>query len=74
MLKDFENQMSELENIVKSLEEGSLTLSDSLKLFEKGIGLSNKCQKTLATAEQKVEILTEKGLEDFNPSDESSAQ
>lgn len=66
MIKDFEKSMDELESIVGSLESGDLALEDSLKLFEKGINLSNKCQKALNEAEQKVKLLNEKGLEDFD--------
>jgi exodeoxyribonuclease VII small subunit len=35
-----------------------LTLEDSLKQFEKGIGLARRCQSVLQQAEQKIETLT----------------
>lgn len=66
MIKDFESSMEKLETIVKSLEDGSLPLEDALKRFEEGINLSSQCQKILSHAEQKIKVLTEKGLEDFN--------
>ena len=66
MIKDFEKSMVQLETIVKSLEDGSLSLEDALKRFEEGINLSNQCQKILSSAEQKIKVLTEKGLEDFD--------
>ena len=55
---DFEKTIKELEDIVKQLECGNLSLHISLKQFEKGINLARKCQKTLTQAEQKVTMLT----------------
>ena len=54
---DFENQIAELENIVRQLESGSVSLDESLALFEKGVKLTKSCQKMLDTAEKKVSIL-----------------
>ena len=41
------------------MEEGDLTLEDSLKTFEEGIRLTRECQQALAAAEQKVKLLIE---------------
>ena len=54
----FEQSISELEEIVKQLEKGELSLDDSLKQFEKGISLAKRCQEVLQQAEQKIELLT----------------
>jgi len=54
---DFENALAELEQLVALMEEGDLSLEDSLKHFERGIALTRACQKALAEAEQKVQIL-----------------
>ena len=54
----FEQSIEELEHIVGQLEKGELPLEDSLKQFEKGINLAQKCQKILNQAEQKIEMLT----------------
>ena len=54
----FEQSVSELEHIVKQLENGELSLEDSLKEFEKGVNLARKCQEVLNQAEQKIEFLT----------------
>jgi len=53
----FEAALKRLEQIVKQLESGELALDTALKLFEEGITLSRQCQKQLAEAESKVEIL-----------------
>lgn len=59
----FESSIAELEAIVSQLEKGELPLEDSLKQFEKGISLAQKCQKMLTQAEQKIEMLSaQKGL------------
>ena len=59
--KDFESAMTELESIVKTLENGQLTLEHSLEHFERGIALSRYCHKRLEEAEQRVEVLTQSG-------------
>ena len=56
---NFEEAMLSLEDIVKRLEGGSLSLDDSLKAFEEGIGLIKICNGKLDAAEQKVRILIE---------------
>ena len=55
--KSFESALSELEQIVQSLEAGDLPLEKSLALFEQGVRLSRECQRRLDDAERKVEIL-----------------
>ncbi len=54
----FEDAMEELELIVKQMEEGGLTLEESIERFERGIRLSQVCSKQLEEAELKVEKLT----------------
>ena len=55
---NFESALSELEQLVHTMESGELSLEDSLKAFEKGMQLSLDCQKALADAELKVQELT----------------
>ena len=54
---NFEKALENLEEIVSSMENGELTLEDSLKAFEKGIKLTRECQGALREAEQKVRVL-----------------
>ena len=54
---NFEEALEELERLVSSMEEGELSLEDSMKAFEKGIKLTRECQTALQKAEQKVQIL-----------------
>ncbi|MBQ2719335.1 MAG: exodeoxyribonuclease VII small subunit [Clostridia bacterium] len=53
----FEAAVARLEEIVRAMEEGSLPLDDSLKVFEEGIALVRFCNAKLDAAEQKVRIL-----------------
>jgi exodeoxyribonuclease VII small subunit len=53
----FEESLKRLETIVEQLEKGDLTLEDSLKLFEEGVGLSSTCKQELDAAEGKVQLL-----------------
>ncbi len=71
---DFEKSLDELEKLVASMEDGDLSLEDSLKHFERGIALTRACHKALAEAEQKVQILLQnqgkEDLADFEPEQE----
>ncbi|SFC69818.1 exodeoxyribonuclease VII small subunit [Pseudoalteromonas denitrificans] len=53
----FEQAMSELNNIVTDMENGELSLEQSLKHFERGVQLANASSAKLNQAEQKVQIL-----------------
>ncbi len=55
----FETSLEKLEKLVEQMEDGDLTLEDSLKNFEEGIRLTRECQQALAAAEQKVKLLIE---------------
>ncbi len=57
---DFEKSLNELEKIVSALEDNEISLDEAIKLFEKGIELSNKCRQTLEKAEIKITALTNK--------------
>lgn len=67
---DFEKALAELEKLVETMEAGDMSLEDSLKQFERGVALTRSCQKALADAEQKVQILLQNNdggtLEAFN--------
>ena len=61
----FEEQITQLENIVRQLEGGSSTLEESLGLFEKGIKLSKSCNEMLEKAEKKVSVLINGEKQEF---------
>lgn len=72
---DFEKGLEELEQLVGRMEQGDLTLEQSLKEFERGVELTRRCQLALQEAEQKVEVLLQKStdaeLSPFSSDDES---
>ena len=55
--KNFETSLNDLEKIVRKLEDGDLSLEESLKLFEDGVKLSRECQERLTSAERRIEVL-----------------
>ena len=57
---NFEKALAELEQLVEEMEQGELSLEDTLKRFEKGIALTTECQQALQNAELKVTELVEK--------------
>ena len=58
---EFETALKRLEEIVKKLENGDLSLDSALELFEEGIKLSRLCHTKLEEAERRVEILLKNG-------------
>ena len=55
----FEQAMAELDELVSRMEDGELSLDDSLKAFERGVMLTRKCQEALSQAELRVKTLTD---------------
>jgi len=66
----FEKALSELEDIVQSLESGDTSLEDAIKAYERGVDLKKHCEKKLREAQLRVErieadgTLTEGALND----------
>lgn len=54
----FEEAMAELEQVVKSLEQGDVALDASIKLYERGAALKAHCETKLKAAEEKVAQIT----------------
>lgn len=53
----FEDALKKLEEILRKMEAGDLTLEESLRSFEEGIRLSRLCAEKLDEAERRVDIL-----------------
>ncbi|HLV76668.1 MAG TPA: exodeoxyribonuclease VII small subunit [Marinobacter sp.] len=58
-IADFEKSLDELEKLVRDLEQGELSLEQSLAAFERGVKLTRECQSALKSAEQRVEQLVQ---------------
>ena len=61
MSKDikFEEAILKLEEVVRLLEGGTLSLDESIEKYEEALKYVKVCNETLEKAEQKVKILTE---------------
>ena len=59
--KDFETSLKKLEEVVKELEEGELTLEQSLERYEQGIAFARFCSAKLEEAEKRIEMLKTDG-------------
>ncbi len=51
----FEKALAELEEIVQKLESGGAALEESIALYERGAALKAHCEKTLKSAQEKIE-------------------
>lgn len=63
-LPTLEKSIEEISSLIEKMEQGDLTLEESLTHFERGIGLIKHCQKTLSEAEQKVQVLLQANEKD----------
>ncbi len=56
----FEENIKELEDIVRILESGDVSLDEMLRLFEEGVKRTKECTNQLKNAEQKITMLMER--------------
>ena len=72
--KSFEGAFASLEEIVRKLEAGGLSLDEATQLFESGMKLATKCNEILSSAELKITRLQSNFAEQMNlvPGDEDS--
>ncbi len=62
----YESNLARLRQVVEQLERGSLSLDESLRLFEEGMALSQLCDGQLAAVEERVKVLvSERGAQDL---------
>ncbi len=68
---DFEQSLNALEALVNRMEQGDMSLEESLQAFETGIALTRECQMRLAAAEQQVtKLIEQQGNIHLEPFDE----
>ncbi len=60
----YEDAVKELDEIVSKLENGTVSLDESIKLFEKGTKLAGICSDKLKKAEHKITMLTKENNND----------
>jgi exodeoxyribonuclease VII small subunit len=61
--RSFEHSLTELEQIVRQLEEGQLGLADSLARYEQGVKRLKECYELLERAERRIELLERVGAD-----------
>ncbi len=68
---DFEASLDALEQLVGKMEDGEMSLEESLAAYERGVGLYRRCQTALEQAELRVRLLSDPqdpaSGEDFPP-------
>lgn len=62
----FEEGMQELEEIVRSLEQGQMPLEESFKAFERATALQKSLQEMLDEGDRRIRVLTDKGEYELN--------
>lgn len=62
--QSFEKELAELEKTVRQMEQGDISLDESIKLFEKGMALSSSCAKRLEEAHRRILTLTDAEAEE----------
>ena len=62
----FEAALTELEQIVHTMEDGRLPLEESIAAYRRGSELLRHCQQQLSDAERKIQILEDGALRDFD--------
>lgn len=62
----FEEYLGKLEEIVHRLEEGELTLDESVKVYEEGINITKLCLEKLNKTKKKIEELVIEGEENYS--------
>lgn len=68
--ENFEKSLKRLEEIVRKLEDGSVTLDQAMNLYEEGVEISRECMGQLSKAEVKLKLLSKTVAGQFEVVDE----
>ena len=72
---NFEGMLRQIEQIAAQLEQGNLSLEDSLVLYEQGVQLIDCCEQKLAAAQTRIDALRiQNGVYVEQPFEEGSLQ
>lgn len=71
-IPDFEKALEELESLVQKMEQGELSLEESLEHFERGVRLTRTCQEALEQAQLRIEQLDTDQTDAAGPEDAAS--
>ena len=64
-LPNLETSLAEISTLIETMEQGNLSLEQSLSQFERGVSLIKHAQKILQEADQKVKILIQNKTQEF---------
>lgn len=56
---NFEGSMKRLEEIVRRLEEGDVPLEESIRLYEEGMKLGQRCRRMLDQAQERISRMSQ---------------
>lgn len=70
----YEKAIEELEQLVRAMESGDMSLEASLKAYQRGVALAKACQTHLLAAEQQVKVLEADLLRPFEDIEQESDQ
>ena len=59
----FEQGVKALEEVVRALEGGNLSLEESLRLYQQGVALAQRCERLLKDGRARVTALMADGTE-----------
>jgi exodeoxyribonuclease VII small subunit len=62
----FEDKMQILEDIAQKMENGDISLEESVKSYEKGIELINECEEYIQTAKLKIQKISDGKIVEVN--------
>ena len=68
--RTFEQALEKLEQIVSQIEEGKVSLEESIEKYAEGIKLIQKCRRILDAAEKKIQLLAKGDRESLEPAGE----
>ena len=67
----FEQGMQELEDLVRTLESGQISLEDSFKAYERAVALRDRLKKLLDESDRRIRVLTETGEREIDTEDDT---
>ena len=63
---NLEDTFNKLEAVLNEMEQGELTLDESVKKYKEGMELLNKCNTMLDKVEKQIVIIDDNGVVDNN--------
>lgn len=65
--KTIEETMEELDTIIEKMEDRESSLEESFSYFERGMRLVKECSSRIDKVEKQIMVLSEEGMEEYEP-------